>query len=28
MKRQELTESAVLAAMVPRINKELYFERF
>ena len=28
MKRQQLTESAVLAAMVPRINKELYFERF
>jgi inosine/xanthosine triphosphatase len=28
MKRQALTESAVLAAMVPRINKELYFERF
>ena len=28
MNRQELTESAVLAAMVPRINKELYFERF
>ena len=28
LKRQELTESAVLAAMVPRINKELYFERF
>jgi inosine/xanthosine triphosphatase len=27
MNRQELTESAVLAAMVPRINKELYFER-
>ncbi|HEY3419112.1 MAG TPA: inosine/xanthosine triphosphatase [Methanomassiliicoccales archaeon] len=26
MKRQELTESAVLAAMVPRIKKELYFE--
>jgi non-canonical (house-cleaning) NTP pyrophosphatase len=28
MNRRELTESAVLAAMVPRINKELYFERF
>jgi inosine/xanthosine triphosphatase len=28
LKRQALTESAVLAAMVPRINKELYFERF
>ncbi len=28
LNRQELTESAVLAAMVPRINKELYFERF
>lgn len=28
MKRQQLTESAILAAMVPRINKELYFERF
>jgi inosine/xanthosine triphosphatase len=28
MKRQELTETAILAAMVPRINKELYFERF
>jgi inosine/xanthosine triphosphatase len=28
MNRQELTESAVLAAMVPRINKELYYERF
>lgn len=28
LNRRELTESAVLAAMVPRINKELYFERF
>ena len=28
LKRQELTESAVLAAMVPRINKGLYFERY
>ena len=28
MDRQALTESAILAAMVPRINKELYFERF
>ena len=28
MVRQQLTESAVLAAMVPRIKKELYFERF
>jgi inosine/xanthosine triphosphatase len=28
MVRQELTESAILAAMVPRIKKDLYFERF
>jgi non-canonical (house-cleaning) NTP pyrophosphatase len=25
MKRQQLTEQAVLAAMIPRIRKDIYF---